>query len=940
MFATELNHVGVKYRSGRYPHGSGEDPHQHDNCLPAQIDKLKAAGFSEKEIAQHLGMSIQDYRSYRSNLKNQRLAENRTRAYELRQKGYGYTKIGEIMGVNESLVRSWLKTGEEKRQNINQVTADTLKEALKESRFIDIGPGTSSYLGISDTRLNSALKMLRDEGYEVHQFYVDQLGTDYKTTVRALCPPGTTWADVVKNKEQIGLVIGKKIVEEDGSETKMTARGMLPPVSVDPKRVAVKYAEDGGITKDGVMLLRRGVEDLTLGDSRYAQVRVLVGDNHYLKGMAMYGEDKDFPPGVDILFNTNKTKEVPMLAKGDEDSVLKKIKKDEDNPFGATVAQFSYTDSKGAEHQSPLNLVHREGDWADWKKTLPSQLLSKQPVALAKQQLDLDYLSKKSEYDEIMALDNPTVRRQLLRSFADDCDASAVHLKAAAMRRQSSNVILPFDDIKPTEIYAPNFRQGEPVVLVRFPHGGRFEMPQLIVNNKIKSAKKAIEDAIDAVGINYQVAEQLSGADFDGDTVLVIPNRSGALKTMKPLTDLKDFDPKIVYKAYDGMPKVGPDTGFHKQDEMGMVSNLITDMTIKGAMADPSEIARAVKHSMVVIDAEKHNLDWRRSYEENRILELKQKYQMSPETGKYGGASTLISRAKSPVVVPHRSMAYKINQKGKPWYDPSQPEGAKIWRDTGETYKKKVVKTKIVINDPDSPWYDPSKKTGAKIKIPTGEIEEVVKERTSKSTRMAEESDARKLSSGSKMEEAYADYANSMKSLANKARLTLAKTPTLKYNPSAKKIYQKEVDALNYKLEESKKNKPLERIAQIRANVIVASKKRDNPDMDYDELKKVKSQVLKAMREQTGAKRYEFKITPKEWEAIQAGAITDNKLQAILMAAGTDQIRAYATPKQERGFSASQLSMIKTLKNAGYTQGEIADRFGVSVGTIREALKK
>ena len=40
------------------------------------------------------------------------------------------------------------------------------------------------------------------------------------------------------------------------------------------------------------------------------------------------------------------------------------------------------------------------------------------------------------------------------------------------------------------------------------------------------------------------------------------------------------------------------------QTEMGKISNLITDMTLKGATQD--ELARAVRHSMVVIDAEKH----------------------------------------------------------------------------------------------------------------------------------------------------------------------------------------------------------------------------------------------------------------------------------------------------------------------------------------------
>ena len=48
---------------------------------------------------------------------------------------------------------------------------------------------------------------------------------------------------------------------------------------------------------------------------------------------------------------------------------------------------------------------------------------------------------------------------------------------------------------------------------------------------------------------------------------------------------------------------------------MGDVSNLITDMTIKGANND--ELARAVRHSMVVIDSEKHNLDVKASARDN-----------------------------------------------------------------------------------------------------------------------------------------------------------------------------------------------------------------------------------------------------------------------------------------------------------------------------------
>ena len=66
---------------------------------------------------------------------------------------------------------------------------------------------------------------------------------------------------------------------------------------------------------------------------------------------------------------------------------------------------------------------------------------------------------------------------------------------------------------------------GERVVLIRHPHGGTFEIPELTVNNKNPDARKIVGTikSQDAIGIHHKVAEHLSGADFDGDTVLVIP---------------------------------------------------------------------------------------------------------------------------------------------------------------------------------------------------------------------------------------------------------------------------------------------------------------------------------------------------------------------------------------------------------------------------------
>ena len=286
------------------------------------------------------------------------------------------------------------------------------------------------------------------------------------------------------------------------------------------------YGDEGGSNKDGVIEIRRGVADLDLGNAHYAQVRILVDGTHYLKGMAMYSDD--MPEGCDIVFNTNKHSGTPKM------DVFKKIQDDPDNPFGAFIkanGQSYYPDPNGKytdpitgekKSLSAINKLKEEGDWDKMSKNLSSQFLSKQPIKLIQKQLDLTYADAADEFAEICSLNNPTIKRKLLMDFADECDSAVVHLKAAALPRQSTQVILPITAMKETEIYAPNYRNGEKVVLIRYPHGGTFEIPELTVNNKNQSAISVLGKNIrDAVGINPKVAERLSGADFDGDQMAV-----------------------------------------------------------------------------------------------------------------------------------------------------------------------------------------------------------------------------------------------------------------------------------------------------------------------------------------------------------------------------------------------------------------------------------
>lgn len=878
MLITEddyLAHYGTPRHSGRYPWGSGGNTENstRNKTLLDHVADMKKKGLSEPEIAAGLGITTTQLRAQKAIERNRLKQERIGMAQRLKDKGYSNTAIGERMGLNESTVRTLLAPGEKDKVDVLQTTSNMLKDQVDKKGMIDIGSGVEGHIGVSQTKLNTAVAMLQDQGYTVHYVKVEQLGTGQQTVIKVLAPPNTPYSQVFKNRAEIKQVTD---YSEDGGRSFL---GLQPPLSVNSKRVGINYAEDGGAAADGVIYLRPGVKDISLGASRYAQVRIAVDGTHYLKGMAMYKDD--LPDGVDLVFNTNKSNT------GNKYDAMKPLKDDVDNPFGAVVRQRT----KDGKVVSAINVVNEEGDWGNWSRSLSSQMLSKQSPALAKQQLDLAFRQRKDELDEIMSLTNPAVRRKLLESFADEADSSAVHLKAAALPRQGSHVILPINSMKTTEIYAPNYRDGERVALVRYPHGGIFEIPELTVNNRHPDAKRLLGNAKDAVGINSKVAERLSGADFDGDTVLVIPNNNRRIKTAPALEGLKGFDPRHSYPAYDGMPRMTPRT---KQIEMGVVSNLITDMTIRGAT--PSELARAVRHSMVVIDAEKHNLNYKQSALDNGIAALKAKYQ----GGTKAGASTLISRASAEIRVPER--------KGRP-----AAKGGPIDRATG----KRV--------------FEP---TGATFVDRTGKT--VVK--TIKSKRLAETDDARSLSSGTTIEKVYADHSNGLKNLANQARRAMVNTKSTPYSPSAKTAYSNEVASLNSKLALALRNRPLERQAQVVANGIVSAKRQANPDMDPADVKKIKSQALNEARARTGAQKQHITITDNEWRAIQAGAISNNKLTQILNNADLDQVKQLATPKAKVLMTSAKTARAQAMLAAGYTQAQVADALGVSLTTLKTGI--
>lgn len=939
-----LKHYGIKRKSGRYPW----DPSLH---LPKNYkfiedrDEMKKRGLSDNEIAKQMGLSTTVYRSKVTIAKEELKQYNMQRISKLQSEGMIIDDIAKTIGTTGQTVRNYLdeiknpnKSARAQRVQTEAV-ADTLEAAVKRSKYIDVGKGVEIQMGISKEKLKSGLNALVESGeYEVHNLRIAQVtDKNNSTPVKVLTKKGVERSEIYKNMDKV------RPVEEFAinGDARMFQQ-MERPKSIGWDRVHIRYAipegqkghgtNDDGAMMDGAMFLRPGVKDLNLGKASYAQVRIAVGDTHYLKGMALYGTEEMFkgiPKGTDIIFNTNKT------ANKTPQEVLKELKKnpeggapiDGPNPFGATVKrQNTLVDAKGNPVYKPgvkdrfgnkvpqigsVNIVNEEGDWGSWSKALSAQFLSKQPTTVVHERLKATMKQVQDEYESIQKVTNPVIKKQLMESFVSDLESKQVHMKAAAPKGFQGHVILPVPDMKENEVYAPNYKNGEKVVLIRYPHGGRFEIPELTVNNNSVARKMISKDSPDAIGIHPKVASKMSGADFDGDTAYVIPNNKGKFKSRDSLKELKNFDPNMYA---DKPGTFTPITKRYQQTLMGVVSNLITDMTLQGAPSN--EIARAVKHSMVVIDAEKHKLNYKRSAEENGIDALMKRYMTHVDKVKYGdlerynpktrrvdkvidpdklkkdlmpgkeyiSASTIISRHKQSVITD----GYQVEVP-----DPKSKSGGTkmVWRNKKETYLVNMVKDANVFLGPNA----------------------------------------------TKTEHHYADYINELKAFKNKVDSEMSGIKMPARDPKAAKIYAEEVLSMKDKVNQVKINRIKERQAQRMAEVsskAEIARRSEDEVLKKDEISRIKQQALNKARSMVGAERTPVTITDDEWDAVQSNAVSGTLLKELVSFMDDSQLKSLATPRANKQMTDARKSKAKALLANGYTIAQVAEALGVSSSTI------
>ena len=168
----ELLHYGTPRHSGRYPWGSGKNPQRNRNFLN-RVKELENQGMSQKEIADIFGMSTGKLRQYQRIYNEQLEMDQRLKAEKLKNKQGSNVAIAKELGVTEGTIRHWLKSDPTDKKSIVNI-AETLKKTLEEKPYLDVGEGVHRQLGISQEQLDTALTLLKDQGYNVYDYKMPQ----------------------------------------------------------------------------------------------------------------------------------------------------------------------------------------------------------------------------------------------------------------------------------------------------------------------------------------------------------------------------------------------------------------------------------------------------------------------------------------------------------------------------------------------------------------------------------------------------------------------------------------------------------------------------------------------------------------------------------------------------------------------------------------------
>lgn len=244
-----LAHYGILRRSGRYPWGSSGNVQSIYESFIDTIENHRKDGWSEVEIAKAYSISTTELRAAKSIAKNELRAAKIAQAQRLKDKGLSNIAIGERMNLNESSVRSLLEPGKKEKTDIIKTTSDMLRKEVEDKKYVDVGVGVENHIGISKTRLNTAVAVLKEEGYQLHYIKIPT-GPNQYTKQKVLTKKDITYSEVYRDRDNVKQI---NLNTEDQGRT-YTGK-ILPPIGVNKNRIQVVYGDEGGAELDGVIFV-------------------------------------------------------------------------------------------------------------------------------------------------------------------------------------------------------------------------------------------------------------------------------------------------------------------------------------------------------------------------------------------------------------------------------------------------------------------------------------------------------------------------------------------------------------------------------------------------------------------------------------------------------------------------------------------------------------
>ena len=198
--------------------------------------------YTDKEIADGFGISIERLRQEKSKAYNRERIERHEKAMELKAQGLSRSEVARRLGVTEGALRYQAKTDVKKKANKTYEIANLLMEICDKKQIIDVGEGAelgSMFERCARTRFKNALSICEDNGYGNYVIKCPQMGSEMgnSTKIQVLCAPGISRQDV---KSRLADIQPIDDIEQD---LNLSNAGIPPITWIDSSRIYVRYAD-------------------------------------------------------------------------------------------------------------------------------------------------------------------------------------------------------------------------------------------------------------------------------------------------------------------------------------------------------------------------------------------------------------------------------------------------------------------------------------------------------------------------------------------------------------------------------------------------------------------------------------------------------------------------------------------------------------------------